>query len=90
MMAVHKIRDAKFRESLADSVLEVLAYLPETQRKIYVWNHYCGYQSGQIAVNLGCGLSEVETTLEMINWIIYKKAHALLAAESTSRKKLQG
>ena len=89
MMGVNNFKGAEFRESLTDSVLEVLAYLPETQRNIFVWKHYCGYQLGQIAVSLGCGLSEVESTLGMINSIIFKRAHALLAGGKTSRKNPQ-
>jgi DNA-directed RNA polymerase specialized sigma24 family protein len=64
---------------MTEVILELLAHMPETQRNIFVWNHYRGYGSRQIAESLGCSLSEVETTLGMINSILYQRAHALVA-----------
>jgi len=85
MMAVHNIHHDEFRESMAVAILEVLAHLAEVQRNIFIWSHYCGYRSRQIAESLGCSLSEVEATLDMINSILYQRARAALLAGNPSR-----
>jgi hypothetical protein len=43
MIAERNFRQSEFRERVTEAILEVLADLPETQRNIFVWNHYRGF-----------------------------------------------
>jgi Sigma-70, region 4 len=79
MNPVRKFRHFEFRERVTDAILGMLAHLPETHRNIFIWSHYRGYQSGQIAEILGWSSLRVEATLGGINSILYQKARALLA-----------
>jgi len=83
MIAVHNFRHSEFREKITSAILEMLTRLPQTQRNIFVWNHYRGYQPKQIAEILGCGAPEVEATLEAINAILYQRARTLLLEEDS-------
>jgi len=79
MNPVRKFRHFEFRERVVDAILGMLMYLPETDRNIFIWSHYFGYQSGQIAEILGWSSLRVEAKLGSINSILYQKARALLA-----------
>jgi DNA-directed RNA polymerase specialized sigma24 family protein len=81
MFADRNFRQSEFRERVTGAILEVLADLPETQRNIFIWNHYRGYQPKQIADILGCSPSEIETTLEAIISILYQRTHSLLVED---------
>jgi hypothetical protein len=81
MNAVHNFRQAEFREKVTQAILEVLAQLPEAQRDIFIRNHYYGCSLKEIAGILGCGPSEVETTLGLINSILYQRTRALLTGD---------
>jgi Sigma-70, region 4 len=81
MNPVREFRHFEFREKVIGAVLEILATLPETQRNIFIWSHYRGYQTGEIAEILGWSASCVETTLSGINSTLYKRARALFAED---------
>jgi Sigma-70, region 4 len=76
--AERNFRQSEFRERVTEAIFEMLADLPETQRNMFVWNHYRGYQPGQIAEILRCSPSEVEATLDGINSILYRRTRSLL------------
>ena len=78
MLAVHNSKHTEFRQKVTEVILEVLARLPEDPRNIFIWNRYCGYQPPQIAEILRYTPLEVETTLAMINSILYERTRALL------------
>jgi sigma-70-like protein len=78
MITVHNFRHSEFRKRVTEAILEMLTHLPETQRNIFVWNHYCGYQPKEIAEILKSSPSEVEATLDAINAILYQRAGSLL------------
>jgi DNA-directed RNA polymerase specialized sigma24 family protein len=78
MIAVHNFTQSEFRERVSEAILEMLAHLPGTQRNIFVWSHYRGYQPKQIAKILRCGASEVEASLDAINAILYQRTRTLL------------
>jgi hypothetical protein len=78
VIAERNFRQSEFRERVTEAILEMLADLPETQRNIFVWNHYRGYQPRQIAEILRCSPSEVEATLDGINAILYRRTRSLL------------
>jgi len=59
----------------------MLANLPETDRNIFIWSHYRGYQAGQIAEILGWSSATVEAALGGVNSILYQKALAVLAED---------
>ncbi len=79
MIAVHNLRQSEFREKATTAILRMLADLPETQRNIFIWNHYCGYRPKQIAEILRCSPREVEATLDVINSTLYQTTRSLLA-----------
>jgi Sigma-70, region 4 len=81
MIAVHNFRQSEFRERVTEIILEMLADLPETQRSIFVWNHYRGCQPKQIADILRCGPAEIEATLDAINSILCRRTRILLAED---------
>jgi Sigma-70, region 4 len=81
MIAVHNFRQAEFRERVTGAIVEMLADLPETQRKTFIWNHYRGYQPKQIAEILRCSPPEIEATLDAINSILYQRTHSLLVED---------
>jgi hypothetical protein len=78
MMSVRNIDNCEYREVVTKAILEMLTDLPEIQRKIFVWNHYCGYRPKQIAELLGCSPSEIEGTLVVTNSRLYQRARILL------------
>src|SRR5262245_61520633 len=81
MNPVRDFRQFEFREKVLGAVLEILAALPETQRNIFIWSHYRGYQAGEMAEILGWSASCVETTLSGINSTLYQRARARLAED---------
>jgi hypothetical protein len=78
MIADRNFRQSEFRERVTEAILEMLAALPESQRNIFIWNHYRNYQPKQIAEILRCSPSEVEATLDAINSILYQRTRSLL------------
>ncbi len=82
MNPVREFRHGEFREILMEAVLGMLARLPETERNIFIWSHYRGCQSGEIAEILGRSASSVEATLGSLNSILYQKVRALLNDDS--------
>ena len=52
--------------------------LPETQKKMFVWKHYCGWPVEKIAGALKCSITEVDRTLRTINALVYHQAGTLL------------
>ena len=71
MMSVRNIENFEYREVVTKAILEILTELAEIQRKIFVWNHYCGYRPKQIAELLGFSPSEIEGTLDVTNSIVF-------------------
>jgi hypothetical protein len=88
MFADRNFRQSEFRERVTGAILEMLADLPETQRNIFVWNHYQGYQPKQIAEIIGCSPSEVEATLDALNSILYQRTHSLLVEQLDAEMEL--
>lgn len=82
MRTVQNFGHTEFRQKVTEIILDMLARLSEGQRNIFIWNHYCGYQLERIAEILKIAPSEVETTLAMINSILYQKTRALLGGDS--------
>jgi DNA-directed RNA polymerase specialized sigma24 family protein len=81
VIAIHNFRQPEFRERVTETILEMLAALPETQRNIFVWNHYRGYQPTQIAEIVRCSRSQVEATLDAISSTLYERTRSLLAED---------
>jgi DNA-directed RNA polymerase specialized sigma24 family protein len=82
MIPVHNLRESELREKATVAILEMLADLPETQRNIFVWNHYCGYQPKQIAEMLRWSSPEVEAALDATNSMLYERTRSLLAGSN--------
>jgi DNA-directed RNA polymerase specialized sigma24 family protein len=78
MIAVHNLKQSEFRERATAAILRMLADLPEAQRSIFIWNHYCGYQPKQIAQMLRCSPRKVEATLDLISSILYQRTRKLM------------
>jgi hypothetical protein len=78
MIALHHFKHAEFRERVVRAILEMLTHLPETQRNIFVWNHYRGYPPEQISAIVKSSPSEVEAMLDEINSILCQRTHSLL------------
>jgi hypothetical protein len=81
MFAHRNLRESEFRERVTGAILEMLAELPETLRNTFIWSHYRGYRSKQIADILRCSPSEVEATLDALNSILYQRAYGLLVED---------
>jgi hypothetical protein len=81
MFADRNFRQSEFREKVTGAILEMLADLPETLRNTFIWSHYRGYRSKQIADILRCSPSEVEATLAALNSILYQRTHSLLVED---------
>ena len=79
MATARDFRYVEFREMVTQVILKVLARLPERQRNIFIWNHYCGYPLRQIAEILRCAPVDVEATLDTVNSALYQEMRALLA-----------
>ena len=77
MMTVHNFKQSGFREKVSEAIMEMLARLSETERNIFVWNHYRNYPPKQIAEILKCSLVDVEVTLDAINAKLYQTARSL-------------
>jgi RNA polymerase sigma factor (sigma-70 family) len=82
MIAERNFRQSEFRERVTEAILQVLADLPETQRNIFVWNHYRGFPPKQIAEMLRCSPSKVEVILDAINSILYRRTRSLLKEDA--------
>ena len=70
---------ADLREKMTSSILELLAHLPETHKKMFVWKHYHGWQVEKIADRLRCSRADVEGILRQINSNLLQRAGSLLA-----------
>jgi DNA-directed RNA polymerase specialized sigma24 family protein len=81
MFAHRNFRQSEFREKVTGAILEMLADLPETLRNTFIWSHYRGYRSKQIADILRCSPSEVEATLAALNSILHQRTHNLLVED---------
>jgi hypothetical protein len=77
-MTPHNLKQAGLRERVTEAIMEMLSHLPETDRNIFVWNHYRSYPPKQIAEILKCSLFEVEVTLDGINAKLYQRARSLV------------
>jgi Sigma-70, region 4 len=78
MIAINNFRHPEFRERVTEAILEMLTHLPETQRNIFVWNHYHAYPPKQIAEILRCSRSKVEAPLDALNSILCQRTRSLL------------
>ena len=74
-----RLAKADLRESMTSSILELLAHLPETHKKMFIWKHYHGWQVEKIAEKLRCSGSDVEGILQQINLSLRRRAESLLA-----------
>ena len=82
MITVHYCEGAEFREKATQIVLETLACLPETLRKIFVWSHYRGCSVNQIAGMLDWRAPEIEAALYAISSTLYRRTRGLLVQDS--------
>ena len=82
MIAFHNLNQAEFREEATLVILETLAHLPETQRNIFVWNHYRGCSVNQIARRLDSKSSEIEAMLDGISSTLYQRTRRLRSQSS--------
>ena len=78
MIAVRKLMQPEIREKVTVSILDTLSQLPETEKKMFVWKHYCGWPVEKIAGALKCSIAEVDRTLRTINALVYQQAETLL------------
>jgi DNA-directed RNA polymerase specialized sigma24 family protein len=78
MIAARKLMQPEIRERMTTSILEALSRLPETEKNMFIWKHYCGWPVEKIAGTLKCNTAEVDRTLGTINTIISQRAGALL------------
>jgi len=78
MIAVRKLMQPEIREKVTVSILDTLSQLPETEKKMFVWKHYCGWPVEKIAGALKCSIAEVDRTLRTINALVYRQAGTLL------------
>lgn len=78
MIAFRKPVPPEIREKMTVSILETLSHLPEKQKKIFVWKHYCGWPIEKIAEMLKCSISEVDHALQSVQLLLSKKAGSFL------------
>jgi DNA-directed RNA polymerase specialized sigma24 family protein len=78
MIAVRKLMQPEIREKVTVSILDTLSQLPEAEKKMFVWKHYCGWPVEKIAGALKCSIAEVDRTLRTINALVYQHAGTLL------------
>ena len=78
MIAVRKLMQPEIREKMTVSILDTLSRLPETEKKMFVWKHYCGWPVERIAEALKCSITEVDRTLRAINSLLSQQAGTLL------------
>jgi DNA-directed RNA polymerase specialized sigma24 family protein len=79
MGKLDRLAKADLRESMTSSILELLAHLPETHKKMFIWKHYHGWHVEKIAEKLRCSRSDVEGILQQINLSLLRKAESILA-----------
>jgi len=79
MARLDRLAKADLRERMTSSILELLAHLPETHKKMFIWKHYHGWHVEKIAERLRCNRAEVERVLQQINLNLLQKAGSLLA-----------
>jgi DNA-directed RNA polymerase specialized sigma24 family protein len=79
MIVARKLMQPEVRERMTSSILETLSHLPENQKKIFIWKHYCGWSVQKPADILKCSITEVENTLRAIHLVLSQKAGALLS-----------
>jgi hypothetical protein len=90
MIAFHNFKSQEFREQATQIILETLAHLPETQKNIFVWNHYRGWSVEQIAETLHRTSPEIEAALDAISSTLYQRTRGLLAQYSEWSNTFQG
>ncbi|MCI0418683.1 MAG: hypothetical protein L0387_02100 [Acidobacteria bacterium] len=78
MIAARKLMQPEVREKMTASILETLSQLPETEKKMFIWKHYCGWPVERIAGVLKCSIAEVDRTLRTINAMLSQQAGRLL------------
>ena len=78
MIAVRKLMQPDVREKMTASILETLSRLPETEKNMFVWKHYCGWPVEKIAGALKCSIAEVDRTLRTVNALLSQQAGTLL------------
>ena len=78
MIAVRKLMQPDVREKMTASILDTLSQLPEAEKKMFVWKHYCGWPVEKIAGALKCSITEVDRTLRTINALLSQQAGTLL------------
>ena len=78
MIAVRKVMRPEIREKMTASILDTLSRLPETEKNIFIWKHYCDWPVERIAGVLKCSIAEVDRTLRTINTLLSQQAGALL------------
>jgi DNA-directed RNA polymerase specialized sigma24 family protein len=78
MVLVKRLMQPELREKVTSVILDILAHLPEVQKKIFVWKHYCGWRVEDIADRLQCSKAEVENTLGHIHSALLQRAGTLL------------
>ena len=77
-MIANNFKHPQFRKKVTQTILEMLACLPEAQRNIFIWNHYRRCSVEQIAEMLAWSSSEVEATLDRINSLLAQRTRSLI------------
>src|SRR5262249_8701663 len=77
-MIANNFKHPQFRKKVTHTILEMLACLPETQRNIFIWNHYRRRSVEQIAEMLAWISAEAEATLDRINSLLAQRTRSLI------------
>ena len=78
MAKLDRLVRAELREKMTSSILELLAHLPETHKKMFIWRHYHGWHVEKIADSLRCSRADVERILQQVHLSLHQKAESLL------------
>lgn len=78
MIAVRKLMEPEIREQVTATILDTLSRLPETEKKVFIWKHYCGWPVEKIASALKCSITEVDRTLRATNALLSQQTGTLL------------
>ncbi|MBM3803435.1 MAG: sigma-70 family RNA polymerase sigma factor [Acidimicrobiia bacterium] len=79
MFAAQKLMQPEVREKMTISILDMLSHLPEAEKNMFIWKHYCGWPVEKIASALKCSVAEVDRTLRSTNALLSSQVGSVLA-----------
>ena len=79
MIAVRNLMRPEVRQKMTASILDTLARLPDTEKQIFIWKHYCGWPVEKIAGTLKCSVTEVDSTLRATNTLLSEQVGTMLS-----------